>query len=173
MKDFMKDIIVAYPSKKTALHLCSILNEGGCHVSHVCALGSSVLQIASSMHAGVVVCAASLSDMRAEELADHLPYGFDVLAIGSGVSGMSNLVFMYPPLDYTDFINTALVLSSGSGSTARQNAGAKETIDKAKRILACTRGFSEAQAHRYLQRTSMDCGKKIEAVAQEIIDELL
>ena len=42
----MKDIIVAYPSKKTALHLAGLLEEGGVSVSHVCALGASVLQIA-------------------------------------------------------------------------------------------------------------------------------
>lgn len=169
----MKDIIVAYPSKKTALHLGRLLTEGGVHVSHVCALGASVLQIASNMHAGVVVCAASLSDMRAEELAEDLPFGFDVLAIGMGTDGMSNLIFMHPPLDYSDFINTVLVLSMGSGPSPQRGAGAQDAIKKAKEILSCTRGFTEAEAHRYLQRVSMDSGKKIEAVAREIIDEML
>lgn len=169
----MKDIIVAYPSKKTALHLAGLLEEGGVSVSHVCALGASVLQIALQMHAGVVVCAASLSDMRAEELAERLPFGFDVLAIGMGTDGMSNLVFMHPPLDYGDFINTALVLSMGSGGTARRDNGGQEAVDKAKEILACTRGFTEPEAHRYLQRMSMESGKKLEAVAREIIDEML
>ena len=150
----MKDIIVAYPSKKTALHLAGLLEEGGVSVSHVCALGASVLQIA-------------------EELAERLPFGFDVLAIGMGTDGMSNLVFMHPPLDYADFINTALVLSMGSGGTARRDNGGQEAIDKAKEILACTRGFTEPEAHRYLQRMSMESGKKLEAVAREIIDELL
>lgn len=169
----MRDIIVAYPSKKTALHLAGLLAEGGVSVSHVCALGASVLQIARQMHTGVVVCAASLSDMRAEELADRLPFGFDVLAIGMGSDGMSNLVFLPPPLDYSDFLNTALVLSMGTTGAARRGAGERETIDRAKQVLACTRGFGEAEAHRYLQRMSMESGKKLEAVAREILDELL
>ena len=44
--DAMKEIIIAYPVKATALQLRSMLENEGFHVSYVCATGASVLSIA-------------------------------------------------------------------------------------------------------------------------------
>ncbi len=77
----MKDIIIAYPVKETAMQLRSLLEKEGFHVSHVCARGSSVLGIAQNLNEGIIVCASILSDMGAGVLAENLPFGFDVVAL--------------------------------------------------------------------------------------------
>ena len=51
----MKDIIIAYPVKETAMQLRSLLEKEGFHVSHVCARGSSVLGIAQNLNEGIIV----------------------------------------------------------------------------------------------------------------------
>lgn len=45
----MREILVAYPSKDTALKLRSLLEGEGYDVPYVCATGASVLSIAQDM----------------------------------------------------------------------------------------------------------------------------
>ena len=61
----MREILVAYPSKDTALKLRSLLEGEGYDVPYVCATGASVLSIAQDMSEGVIVCAEGLRDMTA------------------------------------------------------------------------------------------------------------
>ena len=142
----MREILVAYPSKDTALKLRSLLEGEGYDVPYVCATGASVLSIAQDMSEGVIVCAEGLRDMTAGNIAEHLPPGFDIVAFtrGDTDSFMSNLIYLPLPVD-------------------RQ----------AKLILKETNGFSELQAHKYLQRESMKMGKKIAVLAQEIINDFM
>ena len=89
----MREILVAYPSKDTALKLRSLLEGEGYDVPYVCATGASVLSIAQDMSEGVIVCAEGLRDMTAGNIAEHLPPGFDIVAFtrGDTDSFMSNL----------------------------------------------------------------------------------
>ena len=43
---------------------------------------------------------------------------------------------------------------------------------KAKEALMSVKGMNEAQAHKYLQRVSMNSGKKLLQTAMDILDEL-
>ena len=108
----MRDILVAYPSKDTALKLRSLLECEGFNVTYVCATGASVLSIAQEMSEGVIVCAESLRDMTAGNIAEHLPPGFDIVALtrGDTDSFMSNLVYLPLPVDRQEFLSTVSVL---------------------------------------------------------------
>ena len=77
----MKNIIVAYPNRNTALQLKSVLEQDGLYVSHICATGASALGIAADMRSGVIICASILRDMGAAVMAERLPSGFDVIAL--------------------------------------------------------------------------------------------
>ena len=90
----MKSIIIAYPIKDVALQLRLMLEKDGLYVSHICALGSSVLSIAQDLYEGVVICASQLSDMSAGIIAENLPPFFDVVALSKNgrESYMGNLI---------------------------------------------------------------------------------
>ena len=171
----MRDILVAYPSKDTALKLRSLLEGEGFNVTYVCATGASVLNIAQDMNEGVVVCAESLRDMTAGNIAEHLPPDFDIVALtrGDTESFRSNLIYMPLPVDRQDFLNTVGVLCNSVSSFTRRKDGEDDVISKAKLILREVNGFSEVQAHKYLQRESMNRGKKITELAQEIINDFI
>ena len=171
----MRDILVAYPSKDTALKLRSLLECEGFNVTDVCATGASVLSIAQEMSEGVIVCAESLRDMTAGNIAEHLPPGFDIVALtrGDTDSFMSNLVYLPLPVDRQEFLSTVSVLVNSVSSFTRRKDGENEVIAKAKLILREVNGFSEMQAHKYLQRESMKMGKKIATLAQEIINDFM
>lgn len=169
----MKDIIIAHPVKNIALGLRSILESEGYHVSYVCALGSSVLNIASSVNEGVVICASILSDMGAGVLAENLPYGFDVLALSKNGKEeyMGNLITMPLPIDRGEFLETVAVLVSTRSSFTQRKDNDAEIISNAKLVLMSSRNISESQAHKYLQQESMKTGKKLTELAREILND--
>lgn len=169
----MKDIIVAYPTKDIALKLRSFLVSEGFNVSHVCALGSSVLSIAGDFSEGVIVCASILSDMTASTLAQQLPVGFDVISISrNGKEDYTgNLINMPMPLNRDEFLQTVSVLVSTRSSFNRHNRNESEILSTAKLILMNSKEITESQAHKYLQKESMRTGKKIVELAKEIINE--
>ena len=165
----MREILVAYPSKDTALKLRSLLEGEGYDVPYVCATGASVLSIAQDMSEGVIVCAEGLRDMTAGNIAEHLPPGFDIVTD----SFMSNLIYLPLPVDRQEFLNTVGVLVNSVSSFTKRSVSDEDVISKAKLILKETNGFSELQAHKYLQRESMKMGKKIAVLAQEIINDFM
>lgn len=169
----MKDIIVAYPTKDIALKLRSLLVSEGFSVSHICALGSSVLSIAGDYNEGVVICAAVLSDMSASVLAQQLPVGFDVIAISKNGKEdyMGNLINMPMPLHKDDFLQTVSVLVSTHSSFNRHDKDEAELLSTAKLILMNSKDITESQAHKYIQKESMRTGKKMSVIAKEIINE--
>lgn len=169
----MKEIIVAYPTKDIALKLRSLLVSEGFEVSHVCALGSSVLSIAGDFSEGVVVCAAMLSDMSVSVLAHQLPMGFDVIAISKNGKEdyTGNLINLTVPLNKDDFLQTVSVLVSTRSSFNRRDKDESELLSTAKLILMNSKDITESQAHRYLQKESMRTGKKISVLAKEIVNE--
>ena len=171
----MRDILVAYPSKDTALKLRALLEGEGYDVPYVCATGASVLSIAQDMSEGVIVCAEGLRDMTAGNIAEHLPPGFDIVAFtrGDTDSFMSNLIYLPLPVDRQEFLNTVGVLVNSVSSFTKRSVSDEDVISKAKLILKETNGFSELQAHKYLQRESMKMGKKIAVLAQEIINDFM
>lgn len=169
----MKDIIIAYPVKDTALQIRSLLESEGLHVSYVCALGSSVLGIAQELKEGVIVCSSILSDMSAGNIAEHLPVGFDVVALSKNgrESYMGNLINLTLPINKNEFLETVAVLAYSKSAFTRRREDEQDYISNAKLILMNSRGISEIQAHKFLQQESMKTGKKIVQLAKEIIND--
>ncbi|MCH5321755.1 MAG: ANTAR domain-containing protein [Eubacterium sp.] len=169
----MKDIIIAYPSKDTALQLRSLLEGEGFHVSFVCATGSSVLRIAHNLREGVVVCASILSDMGAGTLAENLPVGFDVVALSKNgrEKYLGNLISLPLPVHRDEFLQTIAILISTRSAITRRTKDDSEIISDAKLILMNSREITESQAHKYLQKESMRTGKKLVDLAKEIIND--
>ena len=51
----------------------------------------------------------------------------------------------------------------------REGKKQKETIEKAKKLLMARNHFSEEEAHRYIQKTSMDSGTNMVEMAEMIL----
>ena len=164
----MKNIIVAYPNRNTALQLKSVLEQDGLYVSHICATGASALGIAADMRSGVIICASILRDMG---VAERLPSGFDVIALSkSGKEDyMGNLICLPLPLDKDDFLRTVEILVTTESSFTDRNLNDSEYISNAKAILMNINSMTEMQAHKFLQNESMKSGMKMVDVAKDII----
>ena len=170
----MKDIIVVYPSKNIAMKLRALIEKGGYHVSHICAHGSAALEIAQEKRKGVIVCPFVMSDMSSAELAEVLPDGFDIVALSKNGSEqyMGNMLTLTMPLDLNEFLQTIGILALSQSGFTKRSESENDYISKAKEALMSVKGMNEAQAHKYLQRVSMNSGKKLLQTAMDILDEL-
>ena len=170
----MKDIIVVYPSKNIAMKLRALIEKGGYHVSHICAHGSTALEIAQEKRKGVIVCPFVMSDMSSAELAEVLPDGFDIVALSKNGSEqyMGNMLTLTMPLDLNEFLQTIGILALSQSGFTKRSESENDYITKAKEALMSVKGMNEAQAHKYLQRVSMNSGKKLLQTAMDILDEL-
>ena len=154
-----KDIIIVYPVKETALSIRSLIEKNGFHVSHVCALGSSALEIAYAKQKGIIICPFLMKDMSSSDLAEQVPQGFDIITLPL-------------PMNRNDFLCTIAMLASSKSSFTRRSEDEEDYILKAKQALMSCEGMSEMQAHKHLQNISMKTGKKLVAVAMDILDKL-
>ena len=150
----MKSIIVAYPVKQTALQIKNVLESEGLYVSHICATGASVLNIAADMRGGVIVCASILRDMGAGTIAERLPAGFDIVALSKSgrQSYMGNFISLPLPLDRDEFVSVVSVLVSSKSSFTNRKKDDADYISNAKAVLMEVNSMTEMQAHKYLQR---------------------
>lgn len=170
----MKDIIVVHPVKETAMAIRSLIEEGGFHVSHICALASSALEIAYSKRNGIIVCPFVMRDMTSTDMAFRLPPDFDVIALSNNGSEqyMGNMITMTLPINVDEFLKTIGILSVSTSSFTKRSKNDEDYISKAKEVLISVKGMNENEAHKFLQTESMKTGKNIVKIAMNILDEL-
>ena len=168
----LKDIIIVYPVKETAMAIRALVEKGGFHVSHICALGSSALEIAYAKQKGVIICPFVMRDMSSSDLAEQLPADFDMIALSKNGTEqyMGNMITMPLPVDTEEFLQTIAVLAISKSGFTKRSGDDGDYIFKAKQVLMSIKGMSEMQAHKFLQNESMKTGKKMAAVAMDILD---
>lgn len=180
----MTGIIIAFPKQANGNNIRNILARNGYPVMAVCTSGSQVLQEAHSLQSGIVMCGYQLTDMMYSELKEYLPEGFDMLLI-SGHSELRDvqcdgLVRLPSPLKVHELLSTLemMVYTQERRKKRRKSKPRKRTkeeqelINKAKAILYERNGMSEEEAHRYLQKCSMDSGTTLQETAQMVISML-
>ena len=171
----MRDVIIASANRKSAEHIKSILQRDLLFVSEIYQSGAEVLSYASIRPDAVVVCAG----FPAVSLAETLPPGFDVVHLVSSSDAyqgfVSNMVELTMPLDRVEFVSVVRTLTQlSSDITSRKKTRSVEENDLltlAKQRLCENYGISEREAHRKIQKMSMEQGVRIMDVARKILEE--
>ncbi|MCI8466037.1 MAG: ANTAR domain-containing protein [Lachnospiraceae bacterium] len=178
----MANIIVAFPKAEDAKNIRNILNRNGFHVIAICTTGAQVLNYAEELNDGIVVCGYRFADMRYGELHEYLPDEFEMLLIASerywGESTADNLVCISMPLKLHDFIDTLTMMEEAQLRRRRKrraqpkvrNEGDQAVIAGAKEVLMERNHMTETEAHRYIQKCSMDSGTNMVETAHMILD---
>ena len=181
MRD-LKKIIIAYPNSQAAFKIKRVLAENQFTVAGIYQTGVEALNIANKMGEGVVICSYKLPDMLAVNLADMLPQNFDlIILLASGQmysSYASNIITLNLPLNRLDFVNTVSMLAQTESASwiekkhpkTERSDEDKKLIQKAKEILIYRNNMSENDAHKLLQKRSMDTGIKIVDIAKMVIE---
>ncbi|MCD7820201.1 MAG: ANTAR domain-containing protein [Lachnospiraceae bacterium] len=172
------NIIIAFPKPEDAKNVRNLLVRSGYEVKAVCTSGAQALLAADRLGAGVIVCGYKLPDMVYSELFEDMPPSFGMLLIASarvvsgGVSeGVLCVTMPFRVNDLLDSLETVIRQMERRRRQKRMTAPKrseeeKKLIADAKSLLMERNNMTEEEAHRYLQKTSMDSGTNMVETAQ-------
>lgn len=166
----MTNIIVALPKLEDAKSLKNVLVKNGFQVAGVCTTGAQAISQADGLHDGIVICSYKLTDMVYSQLRECLPPGFEVLLMASdrllSQCAGAGTVCLTMPLKVHDLVSTVAMMGEGIARRRRRtrqqpkgrSAEEEAAIKEAKELLMDRNHMTEEEAHRYLQKCSMDSG---------------
>lgn len=175
------NIIVALPKLEDAKNMKNILIRSGFQVGGVCTTGAQALQITDGLRDGVVICSYKLTDMLYAELQQNLPPDFEMLLMASehllAESRGSGIMSLAMPFKVYDLVNTLGMMVQNIEQRRRRRREAPRTrkpeeealIREAKKLLMERNHMSEEEAHRYLQKCSMESGNNLVETAQMVL----
>ncbi len=176
----MSVVIIALKKQETAGKIRSVLVSHG-FPNVVCVPnGAAALLEAGKDTFGIVISGYSLPDMYYKELSESLPSYFQLLFVGKPEMIQSNdagILALSVPLRVSDLISTvSMMLSQLQRSRKRDQKKPKKRtwqeenyIRNAKFLLMERNHLSEEDAHRYIQKCSMDNGTNMVETAQMIL----
>ncbi len=177
----MINIIVALPKADDARNMKNILVKSGFQVSGICTTGAQAISQADGLHGGIVVCSYKLADMLYSELQELLPDGFEMLLMASqrllSECYGNNIVCLSMPLKVNDLVDTVNMMMENMERRRRKarlqpkvrSVEDEATIREAKEVLMERNHMTEDEAHKYLQKCSMDSGTNIVETAQMVL----
>lgn len=174
------NIIVVFPKIENAKSVRSILLKSGYTVDAVCSSGAQALRAANDLDSGIIICTYRLPDMVYSELYEYLAPRYDMLLIGTQRQirerETADIVGLCTPLKVHELLQTVAMMAEVSIRKKKKrkqkpksrSAEEKRRIDQAKMLLMERNHFSEEEAHRYLQKRSMENGTSLVETAQMI-----
>lgn len=144
-----------------------------------------MLQSAGELGSGLLVCGCRFPDMVYPELCEYLHGQFEILLVASPGNCVNrqveNLVCLSMPVKVYELLQTVEMMEY-TISHRRKKPEAKPVkrsreedmlIAGAKALLMERNNLSEAEAHRYIQKRSMDNGTGMTETAQMILSLFL
>lgn len=177
----MTNIIVAFSKPEDGKNIKGILVRSGFQVAAVCASGSQAIAAAEGLSGGIVVSGYRFEDMLYDELRQCLPGTFDLLLISSparwGGRPPGNVICLPMPLKVHDLLDTLEMMVQAQTRLRKKmrdkpkerSEDEQRLIAQAKSLLMERNNMTESEAHRYIQKCSMDSGTNLVETAQMVI----
>ena len=180
----MTNIIVVFPKMEDAKSVKNLLVRNGFEVAAICTTGAQAIHYADGLGAGIVLSAYKLPDMLFSQIKECTPSGFDMLLLASRnhltecVDG--NVVTLPMPFTVRDLLNTVDMMSQTvirrrkkqRLQPTQRNEEEQQLIVDAKTLLMERNSLTEEEAHRYIQKCSMDSGTNMVETAQMVLSML-
>ena len=174
----MINVVVVFPKLEDAKSIRNLLVRNGYNVNAVCVNGAQALTAADQLGSGVIVCGYRYPDMMYDELYENVSPAFEMLLVASarvveeGI--LEGVVSVTMPLKMHELINSLeMVIGHLERRRKRKRFQPPQRREKEKKIIAEAKALlmdrnhmSEEEAHRYLQKTSMDSGTNLVETAE-------
>lgn len=178
-------LIMLVAPEATAVKLGEILAVAGYPHVVECTSGAQALELAKKRTPAVLVVTNRLSDMTGEALIAQMSELMGAVLITPADSLIESalpesVMVMHNPLNKDVFLQTVHVMVRMSlrmrklrkeVNRLERMLTERKLIERAKGYLMDKRSMSEADAHHYIQKMSMDSGKRLADVAQELLEE--
>ncbi len=177
----MTSMIVVFPKAEDGKSIRNLLVRHGYDVTAVCTQGAQVLNYIDMLNDGIIISGYKFSDMHYFDLYDSLPDGFDMLLLASPrvceECGSQGIVCVPMPLKVQDLINTLEMMCMNQMRRRKRlrakprlrTEAEKQVLWEAKSVLMERNHMTEDEAHRYIQKCSMDSGTSLIETAQMVL----
>ena len=172
------NIFIAFKSKKTTVSIAKMLVSEGMGITSIIRRVSDLSSALSYYKGGIIITSCVFDGVHIDELLTDIPDGYTVIAVGSKEQidncEADHLFKLAVPLHKNDLICAIEMMSTLESAYHPVNRGKSNAderlIDRAKHYLIDTYSMTEEQAHRYIQKKSMDTGRKLEDIARIILE---
>lgn len=177
----MASLIVVFPKLEEAKNIKNLLMRSGYSVAAVCTSGAQAINYADELNSGIVICGYKYTDMIYSELYECLPPHFEMLLVASrhvlSTCVTEDIICLSLPIKLYDLLSTIDMMSQSIERKKRKQKSKPrvrseeeiEYIKKAKGLLMERNNLTEEEAHRYIQKCSMDSGNNMSETAQMIL----
>ena len=175
----MEKVIVAFESEKSCRRVKEALESAGAAACIVCRSAAEVRRAVGKQHITTLVCGYKFADESAEGLFEDLPSSCSMLVLAPqsllDLIGSDEMFKLTSPVARGDLVaSVRMLLQMGRRMEkyVRPQRPAEEQalINEAKHILMERSGMTEEQAHRFLQKKSMDAGARLVQTARMVVD---
>lgn len=176
----MSSIVIAFPKQEVALNIKKILAQSGYTVHSVATSGATAITAMEQLDNSILICGARFRDMMYTELQDCLGENNQMLLIASEEvikEHHPNMVSLSMPLRVHELLETVRMMDESmvrrrkkQRQTPKVRSEAdQELLNRAKQLLMERNHMTEVEAHRYIQKRSMDNGTGLVETAQMIM----
>ena len=163
----MDRIVVAFANEEARHRICRLLESDGWSPAASCGSGAEAIRTVRKLGSA------------ANDLAADLQGTALLMVVSSAVNldfcQGDNLYKLPTPISRADFFATLDLMRQFEEAhlhhaPPKRKEADQQLIRKAKELLMDTNRMTESEAHRFLQKRSMDAGMKLADMAQYILD---
>ncbi|MDO4547065.1 MAG: ANTAR domain-containing protein [Clostridia bacterium] len=175
----MNRLIVAFDGEKQREQIHEVLEGAGLSVRFVTDSASETVRLINLMGGGIVVTGGRLSGEPVDELAYRLGSGAMILALGSPAQleyiDSIDVFKLSVPFSRIELISSVRILiqleeKNQLKTVPRRTTQEDRLVASAKAKLMQSRDMTENEAHQYLQKLSMNTGRKLVQTAKSILE---
>lgn len=176
-------VMIALNNLEKAEKIRDMLSMDGYDVAAVCTSGNELIRRALMYDECLVIIGYNLVDMNINEVYNALCENCSFLALvnepyKSFVEESTDMYCISNPINKVVIVNAINMIFQGQKRLHKLKEKVesleckieeRKNIEKAKGILMEQVGFSEDEAFKYIQKNSMQTGRKMNEIAKEII----
>ena len=177
-------IIVIFPKAEAGKKVRDILIRAGYHDVKTCTTIAAARSFAQTFEEGLIIAYYRLPDESAIQLYEDLYAGFQMIITGPADVledyARDDVLMLAMPFHKSELLSTVeTLLGNRAYRTKRQLSGKsarpvseQKIIESAKALLIERNRLTEEQAHRFLQKASMNRGLTLIQAAQIVLNTL-
>lgn len=174
----MEQVIIAFERQASCDRLREILEGAGEFSCTVCRSAAGVRRMMQKLRGGLLVCGFKLPDESCESLYHDLPEGCVMLMVAPRpqleLCETRDIFKLALPARSLEVLASVRLLCQLAALSHAPPAGRpqeeQEQVDRAKHLLMEHCGMTEAAAHRFLQKQSMDSGTRLLEIALRVLE---
>ena len=174
----MRQVIVAFERQANCDRLREIIETGGEFSCVPCRTADQVRRTVRKLRLDLVVCGFKLGEESCESLFYDLPQRCTMLMVAPQAQlelcEAEGIFKLQAPVRRSELLASVRLLaqlhhSGRDEAPAQRSQEEQELVDQAKAVLMDRHGMTEEQAHRFLQKQSMDNGARLADTAKLVL----